>query len=43
MGAHVNTADAVIAMLRRALIGVYHILDAPHLQRYGDEIVWRWE
>lgn len=41
-GAHVNTAEAVISMLRRALIGVYHTLSAAHLQRYVDEVIWRW-
>jgi transposase-like protein len=42
IGAHVNTAEAVIVTLRRALIGAYHTLSAPHLQRYVDEVVWRW-
>ncbi|MGX9855347.1 transposase [Limimaricola variabilis] len=41
-GAHVNTAEAVISTLRRALIGVYHPLPPAHLQSYVDEIVWRW-
>jgi hypothetical protein len=38
----VNTAEAVISMLRSALIGVYHTLPPAHLQRYVDEVVWRW-
>lgn len=38
-GAHVNKAEAVIAA---AKVGVYHNLDRKHLQRYLDEIVWRW-
>jgi hypothetical protein len=25
-----------------ALVGVYHLLPAEHLQRYLDEIAWRW-
>lgn len=33
---------AVIATLRRAPIGVYHTLSAPHLQSYVDEVVWSW-
>ena len=41
-GAHVNTAEAVISQVQRALVGVYHNLGALHLQRYLDEIVWRW-
>ena len=40
-GAHVNTADAVISQVQRALVGVYHNLGGQHLQRYLDEIVWR--
>ncbi|MFG6519427.1 transposase [Sulfitobacter sp. 1A13496] len=27
---------------QRALVGVYHNLGRQHLQRYLDEIVWRW-
>lgn len=41
-GAHVNTAEAVISLVQRALVGVYHKLDRKHLQRYLDEIIWRW-
>ncbi|SFQ70269.1 ISXO2-like transposase domain-containing protein [Roseivivax halotolerans] len=41
-GAHVNTAEAVISQVQRALVGVYHNLARQHLQRYLDEIVWRW-
>ena len=41
-GAHVNTAEAVIAQVQRALVGVYHNLGRKHLQRYLNEIVWRW-
>lgn len=41
-GAHVNTAEAVISQVQRALIGVYHNLGRKHLQRYLDEVVWRW-
>lgn len=41
-GAHVNTAEAVISQVQRALVGVYHNLGAQHLQRYLDEILWRW-
>ena len=41
-GAYANTAEAVISNIQRALVGVYHNLEALHLQRYLDEIVWRW-
>lgn len=41
-GAHVNTAEAVISQVQRALVGVYHNLGRQHLQRYLDEIIWRW-
>lgn len=41
-GAHVNTAESVISQVQRALVGVYHNLGRKHLQRYLDEIVWRW-
>lgn len=41
-GAHANTAEAVISQVQRTLVGVYHNLGGKHLQRYLDEIVWRW-
>ena len=41
-GAHINTVEAVNSGVQRALIGVYHRLGRQHLQRYLDEIVWRW-
>jgi transposase-like protein len=41
-GAHINTVEAVNAVVQRALIGVYHRLGRKHLQRYLDEIIWRW-
>lgn len=42
IGAHVNTAEAVISQVQRALVGVYHNRGRKHLQRYLDEIIWRW-
>jgi len=41
-GAHINTVEAVYAVVQRALIGVYHRLGRKHLQRDLDEIIWRW-
>ena len=41
-GAHINTVEAVNSQVQRALIGVYHRLGRQPLQRYLDEILWRW-
>ena len=41
-GAHVNTAEALISQMQRAIIGVYYNLGAEHLQRYLNEVLWRW-
>ena len=41
-GAHVNTAEAFISQIIRAQIGVYHNLGRKHLQRYLNELLWRW-
>lgn len=41
-GIHINTVEAVSSQAQRALVGVYHRLSRHHLQRYLDEIVWRW-
>lgn len=41
-GAHINTVEAVNAVVQRALIGVYQRLGQKHLQRYLHEILWRW-
>lgn len=39
--AHTNTAEAVHAEIRRAVIGVWHWISRKHLDRYLDEISWR--
>lgn len=39
--AHTNTAEAVHAEIRRAIIGVWHWISPKHLDRYLDEIAWR--
>lgn len=39
--AHTNTAEAVHAEIRRAVIGVWHWISPKHLDRYLDEISWR--
>ena len=41
-GNHVNTAEAYSLILQRAVMGVYHRLSGPHLQRYLDEMSFRW-
>ena len=41
-GAHINTAEALSGVIERARVGVYHRLTGQHVQRYLDEIVWRW-
>src|SRR5262249_41123651 len=39
---HSNTADGVGSMLERARMGVWHRMSRQHLQRYLDEIGFRW-
>ena len=41
LDAHTNTAEAVHAEIRRAVIGVWHWISPKHLDRYLDEISWR--
>ncbi|SNX67378.1 ISXO2 transposase-like protein [Cereibacter ovatus] len=41
-GAHINTAEAFSAYVERARVGVYHRLVGIHVQRYLDELAWRW-
>ncbi len=39
---HSNTADGIGSMLERARMGVWHRMSRLHLQRYLDEIGFRW-
>jgi hypothetical protein len=39
---HSNTDDGIGSMLERARIGVWHRMSQQHLQRYIDEIGFRW-
>jgi len=39
---HNNTAESFNAILERAKQGVYHWLSKRHLQRYVNEVVFRW-
>ena len=40
--AHVNTAESVHAMFKRAIIGVWHQISGRHMHRYLGEIEFRW-
>jgi hypothetical protein len=40
--AHSNTADGIGSLLERARLGVWHRMSRKHLQRYLDEISFRW-
>lgn len=39
---HNNTAESFNSMLERAKIGVFHCLSKEHMQRYIDEVLFRW-
>jgi hypothetical protein len=39
---HNNTAESYNAMLERAKIGVFHQMSKEHMQRYVDEVAFRW-
>jgi transposase-like protein len=40
--AHVNTAEAFFALLKRGIMGSFHSVSEQHLQRYADEFAFRW-
>lgn len=40
--AHVNTAEAFFALLKRGVYGSFHHVSAEHLDRYCDEFSFRW-
>jgi transposase-like protein len=39
---HNNTAESYNAILERAKIGVFHFMSKEHMQRYVDEVSFRW-
>jgi len=39
---HSNTADGIGSLLERARMGVWHRMSRQHLQRYLNEISFRW-
>ena len=40
--AHVNTAESLHAILKRAIMGVWHWISDKHLARYPSETVFHW-
>lgn len=41
-GAHINTVEAFSGYVERARVGVWHRLTGAHVQRYLNELCWRW-
>jgi transposase-like protein len=39
---HNNTAESFNSILERAKVGVFHYLSKEHMQRYVDEVAFRW-
>ncbi len=39
---HINTAESIWALLKRSIIGTYHHVSHKHLDRYLDELEWRY-
>jgi transposase-like protein len=42
-GVHSNTAESWNALLERSIIGSFHHVSPEHLQRYCDEVAFRWD
>lgn len=40
--AHIQSAEAFFAILKRGVTGSFHSISEQHLQRYVDEFVFRW-
>jgi hypothetical protein len=38
---HTNTVESAFSLLRRGIIGNYHIISIKHLQKYLDEFSYR--
>lgn len=38
---HTNTAESVWSLLKRSIVGAYHHVSHKHLDRYLDELEWR--
>ncbi len=39
---HTNTIEGFFGLLKRSLIGIYHYMSTKHLERYCDEIAYRY-
>ena len=39
---HVNTAESFHALVKRQMYGTHHAVSGHHLQRYIDELAFRW-
>lgn len=39
---HTNTIEGVWALLKRQIIGIHHWVSDKHLDRYVQEMTWRW-
>lgn len=39
---HVNTAESHNAIVKRSVMGTFHKVSKKHLQRYADEIAFKW-
>lgn len=39
---HIQSAEAFFAILKRGVMGSFHSVSEQHLQRYVDELVFRW-
>ncbi len=39
---HVNTAESFHAIVKRSMYGTFHAVSEQHLQRYIDEVAFRW-
>ncbi len=39
---HINTAESLFSLLKRAVYGSWHHVSKEHLQRYCDEATFRW-
>lgn len=40
-GYHTNTIEGVWALLKRQIVGIHHWVSPKHLQKYADEMSWR--
>ncbi len=40
--ANVNSAEAFFSLLKRSIIGSFHHVSPEHLDRYADEVAFRW-